>query len=551
MTIVKFEHPFYPIIYVRGYAGTQGEVEDTVSDPYMGFNTGSTKMKQAWTGDLQRFYFESPLVRLMKDHGYTDVYEGGDAMPLATQLKQRSIIIYRYYDSASKELGEGRREEIESYAKGLGRLILSIYDRFKIRLNHDPSNFRVNLVAHSMGGLVCRCFLQNRDLDDEESIPLARSMVDKVFTYATPHNGIDLKVLGNLPSIFTKNNMDNFNRKKMREYLSLESSPGDDNASSLGGRFDPNRFFCLVGTSPRDYDAAGGLAAKAVGPMSDGLVRISNATVWGPGAKVVGKSFKIQSPRAFVYRSHSGPYGIVNSEEGYQNLTRFLFGDIRVDGKLILNKITLPHDIQKRREEGKKIRASYHIEAILRVRGKRWDLHRRVTNEGSAIFRTFDEIFRPPSQMKGRHPHIFSAFLSSKERINRKRKTLGFSLDLRVLVPEYEVDGFLFMDKHYEGGYLYRDKINLEALPPDNLHVTWRMRYGLDSKTPNRSTRTIEPSVGDSDSRNGSTIFEIPIWQRTNPGIDATLRIEARAWNTDTHSDEGNIENALAKESYG
>ena len=45
---------------------------------------------------------------------------------------------------------------------------------------------------------------------------------------------------------------------------------------------------------------------------------------------------------AYVYRSHSGYYGIVNSEEGYQNLTRFLFGDVRIDGSLEVRDITLP-----------------------------------------------------------------------------------------------------------------------------------------------------------------------------------------------------------------
>jgi hypothetical protein len=35
--------PYHPIIYVRGFAGSQGEIEDTVGDPYMGFNLGSTK----------------------------------------------------------------------------------------------------------------------------------------------------------------------------------------------------------------------------------------------------------------------------------------------------------------------------------------------------------------------------------------------------------------------------------------------------------------------------------------------------------------------------
>ena len=32
--------PYHPIIYVRGFAGTQGEIDETVADPYMGFNIG-------------------------------------------------------------------------------------------------------------------------------------------------------------------------------------------------------------------------------------------------------------------------------------------------------------------------------------------------------------------------------------------------------------------------------------------------------------------------------------------------------------------------------
>ncbi len=56
--------PYHPIIYVRGFAGTQGEIEETVGDPYMGFNIGSTKSRQVWDGKMRRYYFESPLVRL-------------------------------------------------------------------------------------------------------------------------------------------------------------------------------------------------------------------------------------------------------------------------------------------------------------------------------------------------------------------------------------------------------------------------------------------------------------------------------------------------------
>ena len=64
MAGARFEHPYYPIIYVRGYAGTDSDIEDTVSDPYMGFNLGSTRIRTLWTGDTERYYFESPLVRL-------------------------------------------------------------------------------------------------------------------------------------------------------------------------------------------------------------------------------------------------------------------------------------------------------------------------------------------------------------------------------------------------------------------------------------------------------------------------------------------------------
>jgi len=38
----KVERPFFPIVYVRGYAMTQGEIAETVVTPYMGF-------KELWT----------------------------------------------------------------------------------------------------------------------------------------------------------------------------------------------------------------------------------------------------------------------------------------------------------------------------------------------------------------------------------------------------------------------------------------------------------------------------------------------------------------------
>jgi hypothetical protein len=45
---------------VRGFAATQGEIEETVADPYMGFNIGSTKSRDsAWTGDVAALLLSS------------------------------------------------------------------------------------------------------------------------------------------------------------------------------------------------------------------------------------------------------------------------------------------------------------------------------------------------------------------------------------------------------------------------------------------------------------------------------------------------------------
>ncbi len=124
----------HPIIYVRGYAMSQSEIEDTVADPYMGFNLGSTKVRQLWDRKVKKLFFESPLVRLMKQYGYRDVYDEGidqvgmEADP-ASRLPYRSLVVYRYYEPSSEEIGEDVKPDIENFAKGLGELIQRLRER--------------------------------------------------------------------------------------------------------------------------------------------------------------------------------------------------------------------------------------------------------------------------------------------------------------------------------------------------------------------------------------------------------------------------------------
>ena len=554
-------HPYHPIIYVRGFAGTQGEIEETVADPYMGFNIGSTKSRRVWDGNMRRFFFESPLVRLKDEivwltsgaekkrspRRYDDVYVNGEDLtapdpedpkiPLRSDitLPYQSIAIFRYYDDASADFGTGSSHPVEEFARNLGNLILRLRALVCKKGGADPitndpldnevneEDFRVYLVAHSMGGLVCRAFLQNPALGDPE----ARQAVDKVFTYATPHNGIDLRVVRNVPGWAALGEATNFNRDRMAKYLALPDTAED--VSNLGN-FPPERIFNLVGTNPADYLALKGLSSWAVGDVSDGLVRMENATTFG----VTGPdNHVIESPRAFAFRSHSGQYGIVNSEEGYQNLTRFLFGSVRVDGMLDVHDVTLPDEVQAVYDNRNQVRASYRFEVVATIRGCQWQLHRRTMRENSAIQRTYDELFpkggngeRAPSREHS--PHLFSVFLDPTKSMNTKTQSVAFAFDLTVLVPDYELDGVLWLKRHFEGGYLYRELILVEATPKADLPGGWKLAFGYQSDAPNLANRKTDATQLDG----GGLTFTIPINSPKNrrPGITADLRIELRNW---------------------
>jgi len=129
MNSPKIQAPYYPIVYVRGYAGSEDAVEETVATPYMGFNLGATKTRQRWDKSVERYVFESPLVRLMKDHGYLDTYVGGEEAHLASRIPARSVVVYRYYDQTSPALNDDpQRPDIPVFATGLDELIGQVRD---------------------------------------------------------------------------------------------------------------------------------------------------------------------------------------------------------------------------------------------------------------------------------------------------------------------------------------------------------------------------------------------------------------------------------------
>ncbi|MGH3933844.1 MAG: esterase/lipase family protein [Pseudonocardiaceae bacterium] len=334
-----------PVVYVRGFAGGASGINRQVDDPFYGFNDGSTHVRVGGSGDPTFYQFESPLLRLMIDERYELLVRGDQRAYLLSRgdkpIPPNSIWIHRFYDAAATTFGAPSQKGL------LGRLLDGAQDRiaapagfdietaardlydFIILIREKTGAEKVHLIAHSMGGLVARCMIQKIS-QTADRIP-ARDLVAKFFTYATPHGGIDFDIgaLDWAMEAFGPAGADIFAPDLMYGYLSKDGKWGQQRPPKWDPQdvdeeiFDPKDIFCLIGTNPGDY----GLTREVVGPKSDGLVKID-------------KAYVRKANRAFVHRSHSGRYGEVNSEEGYQNLRRFLFGRHMV--KVDLRGVTLP-----------------------------------------------------------------------------------------------------------------------------------------------------------------------------------------------------------------
>ena len=172
----------------------------------------------------------------------------------------------------------------------------------------------------------------------------------------------------------------------------------------------------------------------------------------------------------------------------------------------------------------------YPAYAELRIAGSTSDSNRGVDktcDEGSAIFRTYEQLTTKATR-------LVTAFLLPSARVRSSRRSLGLALRLMVRVPGYEVDGRLWLDEHYEGGALFADKLNLEVTPGGGGGRAG-IRYGWDTRTPNRTSRRLEVAP-DGNGWAGT----IPFGRgNARPGISGDLRITILPWNTDPEGAAG------------
>ncbi|OOG28091.1 hypothetical protein B1C78_02390 [Thioalkalivibrio denitrificans] len=480
-----------PVVYVRGYAMTSKAVEETFNLPYYGFNLGSTQYRQGGGHDPEMHIFESPVIRLMKDHDYVDAFgqfadTRGEPIPDSVPGKtdwRRTLWIFRYYDPESSLFNE-ERPVFPQYAVRL----LMFLNKVRVACG-DPEGFRVNLVAHSMGGLICRCYLQNAKFLEDYAAPdknpgidpelLKTVTVNKLFTFGTPHRGIRFRnALGPVNWVREMTGglrEDQFTPRYMRGYLGLGSN--DDPNVYRPQPYAPalNHTFSLVGTNAADYVVGG--SRLAVGAKSDGLVLTENAYIHA-------------GPRAYIHRAHSGPLGVVNSEEGYQNLRRFLFGNAAFQARLRFGRVSGRLPGTDRRD----VLRYLTVEVGISIRGLAGYLDMRNEREFTAEQISLSEAGDTFVPSGGKDPVLYTGYLFAYRECRRDHRAASgdeysrWVVDL-VIKPHYERER-LFTTSRFEGDHFLDDRLEL-ALGDEKAEKPFVYRWQ------NHDTITREPDTED------------------------------------------------------
>lgn len=343
-----------PLVLIRGFGGMG--VEDEKRIAYQGFNDGTVYpgkrgenyiyeglilrfMKSRWAyHDATNVvgYYSEPAkaapdvpgeLNWISEDCFTDSKVVIDpAMALAlrrTKADPRSTLwVFRYYDLNDRTF--------RTYGAMLVRLI-DFIRQLTVEKSGGPRPL-VNIIAHSMGGLLVREAVQRTYPDKGLR---AEDYINKIVTLGTPHRGISFQLLRRWIGIDAEEELTHFS----------PSFQADSNERSsylnFGRCFPVERLLTVVGTNYSTFSVGLASAANRMfswpdegGPnynRSDGLVKQTSAQI--PGA-----------PRTFVHKCHAGLDSLVTSREAFEVATRFFFGNLRVRLRLLEAKITRGQD---------------------------------------------------------------------------------------------------------------------------------------------------------------------------------------------------------------
>jgi hypothetical protein len=357
-----------PIILVRGFGGLGVEEEKRIA--YQGFNDGTVYPGKRG----ENYIYEGLILRLLKSFwqyqdatnvvGYYSRAIPDPELTLPTELQtldpgffsgdkvvidaalalhllrsqadpRRTLWVYRYYDLDDRDF--------ETYGRALVRLIDFI--RALIARRDATMPLKVNIIAHSMGGLVVREAVQRTyparqaawRANGSQGAPPATAddCINKIVTLGTPHQGVTFQVIKNWIGD-AANEMKHFDPDFQQDEANTASY------KHFAEHFPLDRLLTVVGTNYRTYGQGTAIALNRLFSMagefglaynrSDGLVKHTSAQI--PGAR-----------RTFVHKCHGGPDSLVTSREAFEVATRFFFGNIRARLRLVSALITRGKDL--------------------------------------------------------------------------------------------------------------------------------------------------------------------------------------------------------------
>lgn len=215
-----------------------------------------------------------------------------------------------------------------------------------------------------------------------------------------------------------------------------------------------------------------------------------------------------------MHRSHSGSYGLVNSEEGHQNLRRFLFGDLRVTSTLVGHR--LPTDE----------RTDWQADVRPSVRGLPIVMHEQTASH-------WCPVQLPRTRTDGgpeRDVPLVTTFLCRQLAPRDGAGTVRHALHLRVLSLR-RVDGFLSFGDHLEQTADLDDilivDVDFRGAAPEVWAVWNRTVQGAI-----RDYAPSGPPLADVDSAAGTWRVEIPLPDTIRPvlGDEARIALTVTSW---------------------
>lgn len=440
-----------PLILIRGFGGLS--VADEKRIAYQGFNDGTVYHQKRG----ENYIYEGMILRLLKSGweyqdatnvvGYYSEAVGGsvDLPPQLSKLPEglfqgdpivvdppmadhllasvghvyRTVWVFRYYDLDNRYFPD--------YGKALVRLIDLIRELAAVKTETRP---KVNIIAHSMGGLIVREAIQSTYPGKGAK---AADYINKIVTLGTPHKGISFQVLRNWVMFDASDELERFNPK----YQSSGKEPRS--AVNFHKHFPLERLLSVVGTNYRTYGVRVSSFANRLfsagdeyGPTynrSDGLVKQANAQIDG-------------APRTFVHKCHGGEDSLVTSREAFEIATRFFFGDLRARLRLAQAEVLRGKDLFGKSE--------YFFGVSIKPRGVDFDLFHQSAEAENCYGPFHDKKLTDPDPAfgwAGKDRLIWEGWFDTSRILDdRSRAKNEIAMRLDFYVGERDVYGVGFSD---------------------------------------------------------------------------------------------------------